>query len=227
MRPLACCRINKKGLLFLLIFCCLASGAFAHTINYKLERAPGGEVFWYYLGLGVAHIVPYGADHILFVVSLCLLNQKLRPMLLQATAFTAAHTITLALSMKGLVIAPPAIVEPVIALSILFVAVENLLTSELKPWRLGLVFAFGLVHGLGFASALNEIGLPRNRFATSIAAFNIGVELGQIAVIATVFLLLTLPFRKRTWYTGQVVYPVSVLIACVALYWTVQRVFFS
>jgi hypothetical protein len=200
--------------------------ALAHTVNYSLEKAPTGDVVLFYLKLGFNHIIPEGFDHILFVVGLCLLSKKASVILWQATAFTVAHSITLAMSMKNIIVAPPAIVEPIIALSILFVAIENLLLQELKPWRVVLVFLFGLVHGLGFASSLNEIGLPRNKFITSILSFNVGVEIGQVVVILAVFLLLVKPFGKLKNYRQYVVYPLSVIIGLTALYWTIQRVFF-
>ncbi len=208
--------------LLLLLF---ANSLFAHTVNYALEKAPTQDVIWFYLKLGFTHIVPEGLDHILFVVGLCLLSRRVKIILWQATAFTVAHSITLAMSMKNLIVAPSAIVEPIIALSILFVAIENLLLTELKPWRIILVFIFGLIHGMGFASSLNEIGLPRNKFLTSILSFNIGVELGQISVILAVFLLLVIPFGKTSVYRKWVVFPISVLIAAIALYWTVERMF--
>jgi hypothetical protein len=189
-----------------------------------LEKAPAGHVVWYYMKLGFTHIIPEGLDHILFVVGLCLLSNKIKVILWQATAFTVAHSITLALSMKNIIVAPSAVVEPVIALSILFVAVENLLLTQLKPWRIILVFMFGLIHGMGFASSLNEIGLPRNKFVTSILSFNVGVELGQISIIILVFLLLVIPLGKTSNYRKWVVFPLSSVIALVALYWTVQRV---
>lgn len=211
----------KRFLAFIIIALPLSS--FAHTINYTLEKAPTGDVVWYYFVLGVNHIVPYGLDHILFVVSLCLLNTRFRTILWQATAFTVAHTITLALSMKGIIKLPADIVEPLIALSIAFVAIENILLSELKVWRIAIIFMFGLVHGMGFASALNEIGLPRNKFFTSIFSFNVGVEIGQISVITLVYLLLILPFGKKVWYKKVIVYPLSGLIAAIALFWTFQR----
>ncbi|MEJ7627101.1 MAG: HupE/UreJ family protein [Ferruginibacter sp.] len=207
-----------------LLLLCFYQPLFAHTINYALEHAPTGHVFWYYFKLGLQHIVPYGLDHILFVIGLCLLNNKIKTMLWQATAFTVAHSLTLALSMKNIVVAPPAIVEPIIALSIFFIAIENLFTKELKPWRIGLVFAFGLIHGLGFASALNEIGLPRDNFLTSILAFNVGVEAGQILIIAAVFAILIYPLGKQPWFKKRIVYPVSILIALMALYWSVKRI---
>jgi uncharacterized membrane protein len=214
-----------KGFILVLTSLLLSSSLFAHTINYQLEKAPTSHVFWYYFKLGIQHIVPYGADHILFVTGLCLLNNKIKTMLWQATAFTVAHSITLALSMKNIIVAPPALVEPIIALSILFIAIENILFSELKPWRIVLVFCFGLIHGLGFASALNEIGLPRNNFIISIASFNVGVEIGQITVITAVVLLLILPFGNKPWFRQRIVYPVSAVIGLIALYWTIQRIF--
>jgi hypothetical protein len=180
-------------------------------------------VVWFYLRLGVRHIIPLGTDHILFVTSLCLLSTQIKTILWQATAFTVAHSVTLALSMKGILVAPGAVVEPVIALSIVFVAVENIFLRELKPWRIAIVFLFGLIHGLGFASALNEIGLPRNKFYTSILSFNAGVEIGQVIVIICVFLFIIIPFGKREWYRKFVVYPISVLIAMVAAYWFIIR----
>jgi hypothetical protein len=202
-----------------------AANTFAHTINYQLERAPAHEVVSFYLKLGIRHIIPDGLDHILFIVGLCLLSTRFKAILWQATAFTVAHTITLALSMKNIIVAPPAIVEPIIALSIMFVAIENMLFSELKPWRIGVVFMFGLIHGMGFASSLNEIGLPRNKFLTSIFSFNIGVETGQVIVIATVFALLVLPFGKKPWFKKWIVLPLSAIIALIAAYWTFERIF--
>lgn len=217
---------HHKTLLTLAFMLLCFGRLFAHTINYSLESAPTEDVVLFYLKLGFTHIIPQGFDHILFVVGLCLLNQRATSILWQATAFTVAHSITLALSMKNIIVAPSAVVEPIIALSILFVAVENILIAELKPWRIGLVFLFGLIHGMGFASSLNEIGLPRNKFATSILSFNVGVELGQISIILLVYLLLIIPFRNRTIFRKYIVYPTSILIGLVALYWTVQRVFF-
>jgi len=218
---------NFKVFLLFMAVLCAANPVSAHTINYVLEKAPTQHVVWYYLQLGVLHIIPEGFDHILFVVSLCLLSTEIKTILWQATAFTVAHSITLALSMKSIIIAPSAVVEPIISLSILFVAVENMLLSRLKPWRVGIVFMFGLIHGMGFASSLNEIGLPRNKFYTSILSFNAGVEIGQIAVIAVTFLLLVIPMGRKPWYRKRVVYPLSALIGCIAAFWTIQRVFFT
>lgn len=214
--------IYKPFIIFILLAFPMCT--FAHTINYALEKAPVNDVVWFYFKMGVAHIVPLGYDHILFVISLCLLNTKFKTILWQATAFTVAHTITLALSMKGIIKLPSDIVEPLIALSIMFVAIENILLNELKVWRIIIVFMFGLVHGMGFASALNEIGLPRNKFFTSIFSFNIGVEVGQVIIISLVFMLLIIPFGKKTWYKKGIVYPLSAIIALIAAWWTIQRI---
>ena len=217
---------DTQRLKFIACLICIAAAlpAFAHPINITMERRPTEGVIWFYFKMGITHIIPLGLDHILFVTSLCLLSNKISTILWQASAFTVAHTITLALSMKSIIVAPSQLVEPVIALSIVFVAVENILLNELKPWRVLIVFFFGLVHGLGFASALSEVGLPRNNFYTSVLAFNAGVEVGQIAVILLVFLLLIIPFGKRPNFKKQFVYPLSIIIALIASYWTIERV---
>jgi hydrogenase/urease accessory protein HupE len=176
-----------------------------------------------YLALGYTHILPKGSDHILFVLGIFLLSTRLKPVLLQVTAFTVAHTITLALTIYGVVSLRPAIVEPLIALSIVYVAVENVATSELKPWRIALVFGFGLLHGMGFAGVLSRLGLPRSEFLTGLLCFNAGVELGQLSVILAAFVLIGIPFRRKSWYRRRVVVPVSLAIAAVGLFWAIQR----
>jgi hypothetical protein len=217
---------NKKHIAaFFLLLCLITSHTvFAHTVNYALEKAPTGNVILFYLKLGIQHIIPFGIDHILFIVGLCLLSTNIKTILWQATAFTIAHSITLALSMKNIITLPAQIVEPIIALSILFVAVENIILNELKAWRILIVFLFGLIHGLGFASALNEIGLPRNKFLTSIFSFNLGVEIGQVTIIGLVFLFIILPAGKKLWYKKAIAYPLSAIIGLIAAYWTVQRI---
>ena len=180
------------------------------------------QVVGTYLGLGFTHIVPKGLDHILFVAGIFLLGTRLTPMLAQVTTFTVAHTITLGLSMVGVLSLPARVVEPLIALSIAYVAVENIVTSELKPRRLALVFGFGLLHGLGFAGVLAELGLPRGEFAAALMSFNLGVEGGQLAVIAGLFAALGWA-RHAPWYHRAAVVPLSLGIAAVGVYWTVTR----
>ena len=203
----------------------LKDGAMSESIPLAGAAAKGAlQIFAEYVALGFTHIVPYGLDHILFVLGLYLLSAHLRPLLVQVTAFTVAHSITLGLGLYGVVAVSPAIVEPLIAASIVYVAVENLLTGELHRWRPFVVFGFGLLHGLGFAGVLHEIGLPRADYVTGLAAFNIGVELGQLAVIAMAFAATGLWFRTRPWYRTRIVQPASAAIALVGLLWTVQRV---
>jgi len=180
-------------------------------------------VFGQYLVLGFTHILPKGLDHMLFVLGLFLLSTQLAPLLWQVTAFTLAHSITLALSMYGVIALSPAIVEPLIAASIVAVAVENLLTARLHAWRVFVVFGFGLLHGLGFAGVLTEIGLPREQFVTGLIAFNVGVEGGQLAVISIAFLAVGYWFRNKPWYRARVVLPLSALIALTGTYWMVER----
>ena len=182
------------------------------------------STFFRFIKIGFVHIVPKGLDHILFVLGLFLLSAKLRPLLMQVTAFTAAHTLTLGLSIYGLVSLPSEVVEPLIALSIVFVAVENVFTSKIHPWRTAVVFLFGLLHGLGFAGVLADIGLPHGRFLTTLISFNIGVELGQLAVLVTAFIVLG-SFRNRGWYRQFLTIPASCLIGLVGLYWAIERVF--
>jgi hypothetical protein len=177
-----------------------------------------------YAALGYTHILPRGLDHVLFVLGIFLLAVELKPVLWQVTAFTVAHTITLGLSVMGVVSLPPRVVEPAIALSIVCVAVENVFTSRLHAWRPVLVFVFGLLHGMGFAGVLRDIGLPKTELAPALLAFNAGVEAGQLTVIVAAFLLLGLPFRREAWYRRRVVVPASLAIASVGLYWSVTRV---
>lgn len=224
MRRLPTRRLLPALLLLLLLPVLPAA---AHVIDIDLSKLSRTAVFWTYLQLGYTHILPLGLDHILFVLSLYILEPRLRPVLWQATAFTVAHSITLGLAMYGFVRPPSAIVEPVIALSILFVAIENIVSRRLNPWRLAVVFGFGLVHGLGFASALTGLGLPRNAYFGSLISFNVGVELGQVSVILLAWALVGRWAAGKPWYHRRVVVPVSAVIGLVAAFWTVQRVFFT
>lgn len=197
----------------------------AHTSIIDLEKMNAAQTAFLYLKLGYQHILPFGLDHILFVLSLFLLNPKLKPILVQATAFTVAHTVTLGLSMYHIINPIASIVEPLIALSILYVALENIFSPQLKASRIGVVFLFGLVHGMGFASALGQLGLPQNSYLTSLILFNIGVELGQITVIIAAFFLLAKWFGNKPYYRMRIVIPLSVLITLIAAYWAVERIF--
>ncbi|MGR3676651.1 MAG: HupE/UreJ family protein [Paracoccaceae bacterium] len=182
------------------------------------------EVFRDYIPVGFEHILPKGLDHILFVLGLFFLSARLRPLVWQISAFTLAHTITLALSVTGWVQVPAEIVEPLIAASIVYVAVENIVTNRLQASRTLLVFCFGLLHGLGFASVLTEFGLPQNQLFAALAGFNIGVELGQLTVIMAAWLLIGAWFGRHPKYRGRFAMPASFTIALIGAYWFVQRV---
>ena len=216
--------VRTAGLLVLGIFSC--QPLWAHVIVGELEKMSGTHAALVYLKLGYQHILPLGFDHILFVLSLFLLSPRLKPVLWQATAFTIAHSVTLGLAMYHVIKPPSNIVEPLIALSILYVALENIFSPRLKASRIGVVFLFGLVHGLGFAGALGKLGLPQNAYLISLVMFNLGVELGQITVILTAYFLLARPFGQKPYYRTRVVIPLSILIAVIAAFWTVQRIFF-
>ncbi len=202
----------------------LAAGE--QTKPVSLE-APVSESHWSrfleYLFVGFEHIVPKGYDHILFVIGLFLLSPHFRALGWQVTAFTLAHSVTLGLGVLGLVQLPASIVEPLIAASIVFIAVENLFTDRLKRWRPLVIFGFGLIHGLGFAGVLAETGFPPSQIASALAGFNVGVEIAQLAIIGACFLFAGLWFRSRAWYRAVISMPASVAIACIAIFWVIER----
>jgi hydrogenase/urease accessory protein HupE len=183
-----------------------------------------------YIHSGIIHIVPHGLDHILFVIGLLAFSRSGHHLLLQISLFTVAHTLTLAGASLGLITLSPALVEPLIALSIAYIGVENLLRSspQITPqftlMRGGVVFAFGLLHGLGFASVLADFGLPDTAFLASLISFNIGVELGQLIVVIPLFVLFRYILAEPKYYKIIFQVPVSVLIALTGIYWALERV---
>ena len=205
----------------------LAVPAAAHVLNTDLSKLSRTEIFWTYLQLGFTHIIPLGFDHILFIVSLYILEPRLKPVLMQATAFHSGALHHAGAGHVWVYSAPSSVIEPIIALSILFVAIENIITDKLNPWRLLIVFGFGLVHGMGFASALTGLGLPQKDYFGSLISFNVGVELGQVSVILLCWALVGRWAANKSWYKQRVVVPVSVVIGLIAAYWTVERVFFA
>ncbi len=216
----------RKIMALVLFFICSSTAVWAHASIVDLEKMSRTDAAILYIQLGFEHILPLGLDHILFVLSLFLLNPKLKSILWQATAFTIAHTVTLGLSMYKIIQPPSSIVEPLIALSILYVALENIFSTKLKASRIGVVFIFGLVHGMGFASALGELGLPPSSYFSSLLMFNVGVELGQITVILSAWFLLAKWFGNKPYYRKRIVIPISMMISIVAAYWSVERLFF-
>lgn len=193
-------------------------------IEENFVKRPLAQVMGSYISLGYDHIVPIGLDHILFVVGIFLLTARFRPLLSQVTMFTLAHSITLALAVYGVVELPARIVEPLVALSIAYIGIENLYSRQVQKRRLLLVFGFGLLHGLGFAGALKDFGMPPGDYAAALVSFNIGVELGQIAIVLAAFALFAGWYARRSWYRLAVVVPVSGLISMLGLTWTIQRV---
>ena len=175
-----------------------------------------------FVELGFTHILPDGLDHILFILGLFFLGRSFESLLVQITVFTIAHSLTLGLSLYGLVSVPTRIVEVAIALSIAFIAIENLFQDRLSRWRPLMVFLFGLVHGLGFAHTFEQTSVDRDDFLPALFSFNIGIELGQLAVVAIAFAAVAL-WWQRDWYCKAIARPVSAAIAIVGLYWAVER----
>jgi len=209
------------------------TGLIANGGSSELILVAGGnkktalQVFFEYIPVGFDHIIPKGLDHILFVLGLFFLATRLKPLVWQISVFTLAHTVTLVLGAVGLISIPASIVEPLIAASIVYVAVENLFTDSLHPWRTLVIFCFGLLHGLGFASVLAEFGLPGNSFVPALIGFNVGVEVGQLAVVAIAFFAVAVWFRNHPKYRQWVAMPVSVIIGLTGAWWFIQRVFLS
>ncbi len=179
-----------------------------------------------YLIIGFEHIIPKGLDHILFVLGLFLFASRFSQLVVQVSLFTVAHTITLALASIGLVNIPSNIVEPLIALSISYVALETLWHTRMGWSRLIIIFAFGLLHGLGFASVLMEIGLNQRHFIIGLVAFNIGVEIGQLVVICAAYLFIGILFFKTRFYRSFVQIPLSLVIGAIGGWWFIERIFF-
>lgn len=182
-----------------------------------------GERVWKYVKSGFIHIIPEGLDHILFVLGLFFSTVIFSQLIWQVTAFTLAHTVTLALASLGVVSIGAQIVEPLIALSIFYIAVENIRSEQQSKSKLPLIFAFGLLHGLGFAFVLGEFGLPSDALISSLLSFNIGVELGQLTVIAAAMVLFY-RWSKLPSYRMFVQIPGSLVIGGFGLFWFVERI---
>jgi hydrogenase/urease accessory protein HupE len=196
----------------------------------EIVRPSLREVMQRYIGAGIEHIF-LGYDHIAFLIAVVLWARRLWPVVKVVTAFTVAHSITLSLAVLDIVRIPSAIIEPAIAASVVYVALENFLSRRVDE-RWHDTFAFGLIHGFGFASALQEFGLPRDALVPALAAFNFGVEIGQVAIVCLVLPVLlgfdrvlapgddskTAPFRRAT-----AVYPISAAITALATFWFLSR----
>jgi hypothetical protein len=182
-----------------------------------------------YIRIGVGHILPDGADHILFVLAVFLASVRLKALVWQISAFTVAHTATLGLAASGVITPSSSVVEPLIAFTIAFVAIENLIFKDMTKWRPVVVFGFGLIHGLGFAGFFGELGLPPGQFWSALIGFNVGVEIGQLSVILVAALL---GMGVRKWlqdptgllrYRSWIARPGSLLISLTGLWWGITR----
>jgi hypothetical protein len=200
-----------------------ALAAATHPQMQDVDTMPWTRQLGMYLHLGFRHIVPEGTDHILFVLGLFFLGITWRKLLFQTTTFTIAHATTLYLSTCGIFSLPSMYVEPAIALSISFIALENVFRPRLGIGRLAIVFCFGLIHGLGFASSLSEIPFPKHQFLIALLGFNFGVDFGQLFIIFLAFLAVGW-FRNRPWFRARIAIPCSCAIAAIGLFWMVQRI---
>lgn len=177
-----------------------------------------------YTEAGFLHIVPRGWDHMLFVMGIFLMTLRLRPLMWQATMFTLAHSITLTAGVLDWVRLPVSIVEPLIALSIAYVAIENLFVARLSRFRLPVVFAFGLLHGLGFAEMLTDFGLPEGAYLQALIWFNVGVEFGQVAILLIGYFAISIWLQSDRTYRRWVTIPGSLAIGWIGLLWCYARV---
>lgn len=190
------------------------------------QLSPLSSAF-YFGKVGVRHIIPGGFDHILFVLALFLVAKNIRSLILQISVFTVAHTVTLGMTAAGLIEPPASIVEPLIALSIAVVAFEALFKWDWSRWRLLVIFGFGLFHGMGFAGFIREVGLPTEQFWPSLIGFNIGVEIGQIAIVIAAVILSRMIKPGLTEhgksYEVYVIKPAALIIAAIGFWWFLQR----
>jgi hypothetical protein len=204
----------------------LIFGANSNEHTYYLGTAQGAlAVMKTFIPSGTHHIL-IGPDHILFLIGLLLLGGSWMALVRIVTAFTIGHSITLTLAALNWVTPPPSIIEPAIALSIVFVGADNLVRGDGRDLRAWAALTFGLVHGFGFANVLREFGLPREALGWSLFSFNFGVEIGQLAVVLLVASVLTAIRRRSDVAGARVAIAGSVVVIAAGTYWFVQRVFF-
>ncbi len=190
----------------------------------RLSAMSWGKKISIFIKSGFEHIIPKGLDHILFVLGIFFSCLHFRSLLLQVTAFTIAHSITLLIAALGLIKLPGNIVESLIALSIVWIAIENCVSKEPSKWRFLVVFIFGLLHGIGFATVLSYYGLPQDNFVSLLLAFNIGVELGQLFILLLAFIIIKLIF-KDSWHSEKIRITASIIIGFIGMCWFIERIF--
>jgi hydrogenase/urease accessory protein HupE len=194
-------------------------------VYYRGTTQGAVEVMKTFIPSGTHHIL-IGPDHILFLIGLLLLGGSWGALVKIVTAFTIGHSITLSLAALDIVTPPPTIIEPAIALSIVFVGADNLVRGDGRDLRAWVALVFGLVHGFGFANVLREFGLPREALGWSLFSFNFGVEIGQLAVVLIVASLLAAIRRRNQVLGSRVAFAGSIVVIAAGTYWFVQRVFF-
>ena len=172
---------------------------------------------------GILQIILYGFDHILFILGLFFFSHKLKPLLIQVTTFTIAHSITLIFGGLGYITISPLIIEVIIAASIIWIGFENLFRKKMKVSRLGVIFTFGLIHGLGFASMFKPKGLEGTDYYLNLLSFNIGIELGQLITLLPLIILIPL-FNRLSWYRILIAMPASIIIALFGVEMFIDRI---
>lgn len=192
------------------------------NINHP-ESLSTKQRFLQFTLIGFDHVIPLGWDHILFIIGMALSSLLWRRLLLLVTTFTVAHTITLGLAMFGMVEISARIVEPLIAFSIAYVAIENLIAHQSIKRKSIIVFIFGLIHGLGFATMLKEFDMSPDSFLTTLIGFNVGVELAQIVIVLSVVAVLLLLRKLKLNYQQLAVIPISVIISIIGIWWGIER----
>ena len=203
----------------------LQSGIESNQFSFKENNSINTlNSFTKFFVLGVKHIIPKGLDHILFICGLFLFSSSLKKLITQITIFTIAHSITLIFVSLSLIRIYPQIVEPLIALSIVYVGLENIFKNYTKEYlRYAIILFFGLLHGLGFAIVLSDIGYRSSELLINLISFNIGIEVAQISIVLILYLLIALNFSKNKYYRMFFQVPSSIIIAGIGLYWFFER----
>ena len=206
----------------------LQSGTEADKIFFKENNFRSNLVsFMKFFVLGIQHIIPKGLDHILFIFGLFLFSSSINKLVKQITIFTIAHSVTLIFVSLSVIKINSNIVEPVIALSIVYVGVENIFKNYIKEYlRYIVILFFGLLHGLGFALVLSDIGYRSSKLYLNLISFNIGIEVAQISLILFLYLLIGIKFAKNQYYRIVFQLPSSIFIASIGLYWFFERINF-
>jgi len=196
-----------------------------HLEYFAGSRQGVAAVIRKFIPAGIHHIL-IGPDHLLFLVGLLLLGGSVRQLLIVVTSFTVAHSITLSLAALNIVTPPARLIEPAIALSIVYVGADNILAKGGRDVRAWIAFTFGFIHGFGFANVLREMDLPRRALGWSLFSFNIGVEIGQLFVVVLVATAFTMLRARSEWSRRHLALAGSIVVIAAGTFWFVQRVFF-